>query len=74
VGSVHGAKPREDGSHDVYLGPTLPEGVATENWVQTKPGLGWFAYLRVYGPEQAWFDKTWMPGDAEKINPPGTHE
>lgn len=67
VGSVHGAKPNKDGSYDVYLGPKLPKGVDEENWVQTKPGLGWFAYLRLYGPEQPWFDKTWIPGDAEKV-------
>ena len=67
VGSVHGAKPNKDGSFDAYFGPKLPAGVAKENWVQTKPGMGWFVYLRLYGPEQAYFDKTWIPGDAEKI-------
>jgi len=35
--------------------------------VQTKPGKGWFAYIRLYGPEKAYFDKTWIPGDAEKV-------
>jgi hypothetical protein len=50
VGSVHGAKPNEDGSYDAYFGPELPAGVPEENWVQTKPGLGWFVYLRLYGP------------------------
>ncbi|MHC4757714.1 MAG: DUF1254 domain-containing protein [Planctomycetota bacterium] len=68
VGSVHGAKANNDGSFDVYFGPELPAGVSKENWVQTKPGLGWFVYLRLYGPEQPYFDKTWVPGDAEMIN------
>ena len=27
------------------------------------PGKGWFPILRIYGPLQAWFDKTWRPGD-----------
>ena len=67
VGSVHGAKANEDGSYDAYFGPELPEGVAKENWVQTRPKSGWFAYLRLYGPEQPYFDKTWIPGDAEKV-------
>lgn len=67
VGSVHGAKPNKDGSFDVYFGPKLPKGVAKENWVQTKPDLGWFVYLRLYGPEKPYFDKTWIPGDAEKL-------
>jgi len=67
VGSVHGAKPNKDGSFDVYFGPKLPADVPKENWVQTKPGLGWFAYLRLYGPEKPYFDKTWILGDVEKI-------
>jgi hypothetical protein len=24
--------------------------------------------LRLYGPLQPWFDKTWMPGDLELVN------
>ena len=44
-----------------------PDNVPEKNWVQTKPGIGWFAYLRLYGPEKAYFDKTWVPGDAEKM-------
>jgi hypothetical protein len=68
VGSVHGAKPNEDGSFDVYFGPKMPAGVPKENWVQTKSGLGWFVYLRLYGPEKSYFDKTWIPGDAERVN------
>lgn len=67
VGSVHGAKANEDGSYDAYFGPELPENAARENWVQTKPGMGWFVYLRLYGPEKPYFDKKWIPGDAEMI-------
>jgi len=67
VGSVHGAKPNDDGSYDVYFGPKLPEGVPEENWVQTKPGMGWLVYIRLYGPEKPYFEKKWIPGDPEKI-------
>ena len=67
VGSVHGAKPNKDGSFDLYFGPELPADVPEENWVQTKPGKGWFVYLRLYGPEKPFFEKTWIPGDAEKV-------
>jgi len=67
VGSVHGAKPNNDGSFDVYFGPRPPDGVPKENWVQTKPGLGWFVYLRLYGPEKLYFEKKWIPGDVEKL-------
>jgi hypothetical protein len=63
----HGAKANKDGSYDVYFGPKLPDGVPEENWVQTKAGKGWFVYLWLYGPEKPYFDKKWIPGDAEKI-------
>ena len=68
IGSVHGAIPNDDGSYDAWFGPELPEGVAEENWVQTRPGSGWFVYLRLYGPEKPYFNKKWIPGDAEKLN------
>ena len=67
VGSVHGAVTKNDGSFDLYFGPKLPADVPEENWVQTTPGKGWFVYLRLYGPEQAYFDQIWLPGDAEKL-------
>jgi len=68
VGSVHGAVANEDGSFDLYFGPNQPADVPEENWVQTTPGKGWFTYLRLYGPEAPYFEKTWIPGDAEKLN------
>jgi hypothetical protein len=33
----------------------------------TIPDKGFFVILRLYGPKQAFFDKTWKPGDIEKI-------
>jgi hypothetical protein len=55
-----------DTSVDVWFGPTAPKGHEA-NWVQTVPGKGWNSLLRLYGPEQAWFDKTWKPGDFELV-------
>jgi hypothetical protein len=37
------------------------------NWIQTIPGKGWFVILRLYGPREPWFDKTWRPGEIEAI-------
>ena len=68
VGSVHGAVANEDGSFDLYFGPELPANVPEQNWVQTTPGKGWFVYLRLYGPEQPYFDQTWIPGDPERVD------
>ena len=38
-----------------------------KNWVQTIPGKGWNTLLRLYGPLQPWFDKTWRPGEIEPL-------
>ena len=56
----------EDGSVDVYFGPKAPAGKES-NWVQTIPGKGWFMILRLYGPLEPWFDKTWKPGAIELV-------
>ena len=55
-----------DGSVTVWFGPTAPSG-HEDNWVQTMPGKGWSVFLRLYGPLQPWFDKSWKPGDIELV-------
>ena len=37
------------------------------NWLATVPGRGYFAILRLYGPTEAAIDKSWKPGDIEKV-------
>ena len=59
-----GLQKNADGSYDLYFGPKAPAGKES-NWIQTVPGRGWFACLRLYGPLQPWFDKTWKPGELE---------
>ena len=56
----------KDGSVDVYFGPKAPAGKES-NWVQTIPGKGWFMILRLYGPLEPWFNKTWRPGEIELV-------
>ena len=55
------------GTEPIHLrfGPTTPPEGAADRWIQTAPGRGWFAYIRIYGPEQAAFDGAWRPGDFE---------
>jgi hypothetical protein len=53
-----------DGSVDIYFGPKAPAG-KENNWIQTIPGKGWSTLLRLYGPLDPWFDKTWRPGEIE---------
>jgi hypothetical protein len=57
-----GLKFNADGSATLYFGPSAPKGQEA-NWIQTMPNKGFNVLLRLYGPEQAWFDKTWKPGD-----------
>lgn len=55
-----------DGSVDVYFGPKAPEGKES-NWIQSVPSKGWFVIFRLYGPLEAWFEKTWRPGEVEVV-------
>ncbi len=47
---------------DIYFGPSAPEGLES-NWIQTKPGEGWWSAMRLYGPGAPAFDGTWKLGD-----------
>ncbi len=51
-----------DGSVDLYFGQQPPEGMES-NWIQTVPGKGWWAILRLYGPLDPWFDETRRPDE-----------
>ncbi len=55
-----------DTSVDVYFGPKAPAGKESI-WVQTVPDKGWFTILRLYGPLEPVFDKTWHPGEIELV-------
>jgi hypothetical protein len=55
----HIIKKTYDGSYDIYL-VQRPAGKES-NWVQTVPNKGWFMFLRLYGPLEPCFEKTWRP-------------
>jgi hypothetical protein len=59
-----GLAPNEDGSVDVHFGPEPADG---HNWIQTVTGKRWFVMFRLYGPLEAWFDKTWQLSDVEPV-------
>jgi hypothetical protein len=65
-GTRDGLAANADGSVDLYFGPRPPAG-KEKNWLQTVPGKGWFAVLRLYGPTEAWFDQTWRPGEIDDM-------
>lgn len=56
-----------DGSVDLYFGPHKPASASVGNWIQTNPGKGWFAYFRLYGPTEAYFEKSWQLNDIEPV-------
>lgn len=60
-----GLKKNADGGATIWFGPKAPLGNET-NWVQTMPGKGYNLILRLYGPLQPWFNKTWQPGDLKR--------
>jgi hypothetical protein len=47
---------------DLFFGPTAPHG-HEDRWIQTTPGKSWFAYFRIYGPQNGAFNGDWRPGD-----------
>jgi len=67
LNSERGVVPNADGSTDVYFGPRAPDGKES-NWIQTVPDKGWSVILRLYGPLDAWFDRTWQPGEIERLD------
>lgn len=66
--SVHanteGLATQENGDLVIRFGPTAPAGYEA-NWIQTVPEKGWFPILRLYGPLESWFDKSWRPGEIQ---------
>ena len=52
---------------DLFFGPAVPAEAAERNWIKTLPGRGWFAYFRLYGPTQPYFDRAWVLDDIEQI-------
>ena len=51
---------------DLYFCPEAPKG-KENNWIQSNRGESFFVYLRLYGPEQSYFDQTYPMNKIEKI-------
>lgn len=64
---TEGIVTNSDGSVDVYFGPKPPKG-QDNNWIETNEGDSFFVYLRLYGPEQAYFDQTFPITPIKKVN------
>jgi hypothetical protein len=66
VSSASNLKLNEDGSADIYFGPTPPDA-PNASWIQTIPGRGYFGGFRLYSPSRDYFDGKWTPNDIERI-------
>ncbi len=64
--TIPSVKPNQDDSYTIWFGPEAPKG-HEGNWIQTIPGKSYNVLLRLYGPLEPWFDKTWKPGDFELV-------
>jgi len=58
-------KLNDDGSVDIYFGKNVPKGLES-NWIPNA-GEDFFVLFRFYGPEQAFFDRSFRLPDIEKI-------
>jgi hypothetical protein len=59
-------KMNADGSVDLYVGPTAPAGLEN-NWIPTM-GKEPYLWLRLYGPEEAFWSKSFKMPDLELVN------
>ena len=56
----------DDGSIELLFGPERPSE-NPGNWIETVAGKSWYTILRLYGPLEPWFEKTWIPGDLQRL-------
>jgi hypothetical protein len=56
----------DDGSVDLYFAPGAPTGF-DKNWIPTIPGRAWFTYFRLYGPLEAYFERSWPLPDIVEV-------
>jgi hypothetical protein len=63
---TQGLQVNENGSVDLYFGPTPPAGKES-NWVPTDPKGEFEILFRFYGPLPSLFDKTWVLPDIEAV-------
>ena len=61
-----GLQAEDDGSVILFFGPEPPDGHES-NWVPTQKDGQFEVLCRFYGPDKAFFDKTWRLPDIERV-------
>jgi len=59
-------KMNPDGSVDLYIGPKAPKGLES-NWIPTE-GKRPYPLMRFYGPEEAFWNKSFVMPDFERVD------
>ncbi|MCY1442405.1 hypothetical protein D9M71_587710 [compost metagenome] len=67
INGFNKVKTNDDGSIDIYFGPSKPAEAPDSNWIQTVSGRNFLAALRLYGTGVEFFDQTWKPDDVVKM-------
>ncbi|MNZ21423.1 hypothetical protein D3C78_384960 [compost metagenome] len=67
INGFNKVKTNDDGSIDIYFGPSKPAEAPDSNWIQTVSGRNFLAALRLYGTGVEFFDQTWKPDDVVKL-------
>lgn len=57
-----------DGSVDLWLGPSKPTNAPETNWIQTVNDRNFLVTVRLYGTGVEFFDQSWKPDDVVKVN------
>jgi len=65
--AMDNVKMEPDGGYKVYVGLKAHAGYEN-NWVQSNPEKGFFVYMRLYGPLETFFDKSWKMPDVKLWN------
>jgi hypothetical protein len=68
INGFNKVKANDDGSVDLFFGPSKPAQAPASNWIQTVEGSNFLAALRLYGTGVEFFDQTWKPDDVVKLN------
>ena len=65
--NTHGLNVDDDGSVALSFAPAPPNG-GDRNWIPTRADGKFEVLCRFYGPQQAFFDKTWRLPDIERVH------
>ena len=53
--------------HRPYAHRNKQQSAPAKNWIPTVVGKAWFPYFRLYGPTEAFFNRTWKLPTIEKM-------